>query len=238
MRTSTWQVRAAVVAALATGGATAAHAQTSSIDLRTSAGGFTAQTLVGGGTPWTWVDGEGWLTLGSTSVARKRLLTPVFLATSDAVAMSADHRFIFEGDETQDRCADAGVVFASVNGGAFTQVLAPGGASYSGVISTSGGNPLAGGGARGFCGFSPFGLVTSVFSAAVTAGATVQFAFDGGWGDNNAFVNPNWVIEQVTLRNLTPVAQVVPEPSTYALLATGLVGMAGLAARRRRDRTR
>ena len=237
MRTSTWQVRAAIVVALVAGSAAAAHAQTSSIDLRTTNGGFTAQNLVGGGTPWTWVDGDGWLTLGVTSVARRRLLTPVFLATADAVAMTADHRFIFEGDETQDRCADAGVVFASVNGGAFAQILAPGGASYSGVIATSGGNPLAGGGARGFCGFSPFGLVTSVFSAAVTAGSTVQFAFDGGWGDNNAFVNPNWVIEQVTLRNLTPVGQVVPEPSTYALVATGLAVVAGIS-RRRRDTAR
>ncbi|MDF1501381.1 PEP-CTERM sorting domain-containing protein [Roseisolibacter sp. H3M3-2] len=236
MRSRSWQVRLALAAALTTGGAPAALAQTSSIDLRATDGGFTTQTLVGGGTPWTWVAGDGWVTLGTFAVARKRLLSPVFVATADASAMTAEHRFIFEGDETQDRCADAGVVFASVDGGAFTPLL-PGGAPYSGVISTAGQNPLAGGGQRGFCGFSPFGLVTSVFSAAVGAGSTVQFAFDGGWGDGNAFVNPNWVIERVTLRNLTPAEQIVPEPSTYALVATGLAMVAG-AARRRRGRTR
>lgn len=48
-----------------------------------------------------------------------------------------------------------------------------------------------------------------------------------GWGDEG------WTLDNLRIETYREPASVVPEPGTYALLATGLVGVFGLARRRR-----
>ncbi|MCU0649540.1 MAG: PEP-CTERM sorting domain-containing protein [Gemmatimonadaceae bacterium] len=212
--------------------ATAAQAQL--IDFFTTNGGFTNQNLVGTN-PWSWAAGSGWRVNGVATVARTRLLSPVLTATGGAFGVAAQHRFNFEQSIFSPTCFDGGAIFASINGGAFAQVTTGiTGVGYTSTVSTNFSNPL--GGLSAFCGQSA-GWATPSFigttiSGSLAAGTTVQLAFDGGWDDSFNETNPNWNLRSVELRGFGP-AVVIPEPSTYALLATGLVALA-FAARRRR----
>jgi hypothetical protein len=207
-----------------------AQAQTTNIDFRTTNGGFTSQSIVGSQNPWTYVPGTGWTAPGTNAVSQQRLLSPVLTATGGLFSVTATHFFDFEAS-SPTACFDGGNVKASINGGAF-QVLAPtAGRGYTGPISANFGNPMAG--QQAFCGQSG-GFVTSTFSAMLTAGTTVRLALDGGWDDSFQNPSPNWIIQQVSITLGTP-QQVVPEPSTYVLMATGL-GALGMMARRRNQK--
>lgn len=225
-------LRAALVVATVAGTlATAGVAQAQvTIDFTTTDGGFTQQTLVGAN-PWTRVDGEGWRVAGAegASGVRSRLLSPVLTATGGLFSVDARHAFEFQRDGIGGACLDGGAVFASINGGSFVQLAPTGGVGYTAAVA-DGANPLAG--LQAFCGSSG-GLISSIFSATLAAGTTVQVALDGGW-DAAGFANgANWRLESVTV-NLGDAQSVVPEPSTYALLGTGLAGLGVVARRRRR----
>jgi hypothetical protein len=216
--------------------ATAAHAQL--IDLTTSNGGFVNQNLVGSNA-WTWTAGQGWRVNGAsaTNGLRSRLLTPTLTTNQANIAVIATHRFNFEQSIlTPTTCFDGGAIFQSVNAAAFTQITAGiTGVGYTGTVSTNFSNPL--GGAQAFCGasagYAANQFVTTTISGnGVPLGTTVQLGLDGGWDDSITNTNPNWQLVSVELRGFGPTV-VIPEPSTYALLATGLVVL-GIAAGRRR----
>jgi hypothetical protein len=217
------------VTAVATAAAAAAPAAAQTIDFRTTNGGFTSQSITGAN-PWSYVAGTGWQVNGAASVARQRLLSPVLTAAGGAFAVDALHAFNFEQNILTTGCFDGGAVFASINGGSFVQLAPTAGRPYTGPVSATFSNPLAG--LQAFCGNSN-GLVSSVFSGAAPAGTTIQLAIDGGWDNSFANSNPNWAFQQVTISGFGAPQQVIPEPSTYALLGAGLATL-GAAARRRR----
>ena len=210
---------------LAFGAATAVEAQT--IDFTATNGGFTAQSITGSN-PWTWSAGTGWVVNSSATVARQRLLSPVLVATGGAFSISATHRYNFES-ALPTGCFDGGVVFASINGGAFNALAPTSGKGYDGPIVSGFSNPLAG--QNAFCGNQSAANVISTWAGSLAAGTTIQIALDGAWDSSVTTTNPNWNLRAVTLSGLN----VIPEPSTYALMATGLAGLAAL--RRRKAKT-
>ena len=208
--------------------AAAAPAAAQTIDFRLTNGGFTSQSITGANA-WSYLAGTGWQVNGSTTVSRQRLLSPVLTASGGAFAVDALHAFNFEQNTLNGACFDGGAVFASINGGSFVQLAPTAGRAYTGPVSVNFSSPLAG--LQAFCGSSN-GLVSSIFSGTAAAGTTIQLAIDGGWDVSFANANPNWAFQQVTISGFGG-QQVIPEPSTYALLGTGLATL-GVAARRRR----
>ena len=228
-----WRGVAGVTLAALLGGAAPAMAQ--SFDLRTTNAGFTPLSI-SGSNAWTWVAGTGWVIGGSPSVSEQLLLTPVFTAEGGASTLTLRHAFDFEQKTVGTpappvtACADGGKVLYSIDGAAFSGVAAGSGTLYAGGFVPGSTNPLAPTG-NAFCGVSG-GLTTSVFIGMLEPGSTIQLAFAGGWDASLARPNPNWVLAEASFTGLR-TAQVVPEPSTWALLGTGLLTIGGVAARRR-----
>jgi hypothetical protein len=118
-----------------------------------------------------------------------------------------------------------------VNGGAFAPISGMfSGKGCDGRIVFGTSNPLAN--TPAFCGSFFNSEQSTRVDRTTTVGTTFRFAFYGGWDAQGQEANPNWRVSGLLLRNLAP-AVVVPEPSTYALLATGLLAL-GMVARRRR----
>lgn len=208
--------------ALALAATSALPAQT--IDFLSTNGGFTAQSIQGSN-PWSWTAGTGWAVNASSTAARQRLLSPLLTAAGGAFSISATHRYNFEGGA--NTCFDGGVVLASINGGAFTAIAPTSGKGYDSPISTLFGNPL--GGTNAFC-RTQAADVTSIWAGTLAAGTTIQIALDGAWDNSLTNANPNWNLRSVELAGFD--ANVIPEPSTYVLMATGLAGLAAIRRRR------
>lgn len=231
-----WGCRAAAGVALASGLATAAPVAAQSFDLRTTDAGFTPLSVTGSNA-WRWVAGTGWVIDGSSTVSEQRLLTPVFRAAGGTATLTLRHAFDFEQKTTAGptapvtACADGGKVLFSVDGGPFSGIAAMGVTPYTGGFVPGSTNPLAPTG-NAFCGEGG-GFTTSVFSGVLAPGSTVQLALTGGWDASLTRPGPNWVLTDATFTGLAP-AQVVPEPSSYVLLGTGLLALGGVAARRAR----
>jgi hypothetical protein len=207
------------------------------IDLTTGNGGFTTQNLVSSNS-WTWAAGQGWLANGTVTAARSRLLTPTLTTTQTNVSVVATHRFKYERSTITGNCFDGGALFQSRNGGAFDQILSNDltGVRYTAPISEFFENPLSGSSA--FCGesagYSDGQFVTTTFSGTgLPLGTRLQFALDSAWDFGFAEPDPNWQLVSLELRGLSAPTVVIPEPSTYALVATGLLVM-GVVSRRRR----
>jgi hypothetical protein len=216
---------------LALGLAVASALPAQTIDFLTTNGGFTTQNIVGNN-PWTWTAGQGWRANGSTTVARSRLLSPILTASGGAFSISATHRYNFEDalTLTPPVCFDGGVVFASINGGAFAALAPTSGKGYDGVLSSTFSNPLAG--QQAFCGNRSAADQISIWAGTLAAGTTIQLALDGAWDSSVSNLNPNWNIRSVSLSGFGAAPNVVPEPGTYVLMATGLAGLAAIRRRR------
>lgn len=230
----TWFRRTALMPVVALALAGQVSAQVLSWDFNADDGFWTQQT-VSGSEAWGWNPGS-WLVGNSTSIAHARLLSPLLTATENLGAIGIWHRYNFE--PRTGGCFDGGTVSYSVNGGAWNPVgFLVGG--YNGPVSGAFGNPLAGRDA--WCG-SSFLWGSNVFVPAGTLGGlnpgdVYQFAFEAGWDSSIERPSPNWEITQVDVYGFEAFQSVstVPEPSTMALLATGLVGLAYGARKRRRS---
>ena len=161
--------------------------------------GLWATSVTGSGNPWTSVGTSSDTAPNSAfgydgpAVADEVLVTPPIAITSASAKLTFKTRWSFEGTTT---FFDGGVLEISIGGGAFTDVLATGGSfvsgGYTGTISTSFGNPLAGRSAWG--GISagyPAYLTTLVNLPVAAAGQSIQLRWrigtdstDGAAGQN------------------------------------------------------
>ena len=80
--------------------------------------------------------------------------------------------------------------------------------------------------------------LSSIFASLTTTGGTITYGYediDAGdqYLDFTQGINGNLINSNVPPTVVPPTGNVVPEPSTYALMATGLIGIVGVARRRR-----
>lgn len=227
MQVRTWKALFAAATFAVTG--TALQAQVTTVNfVGGNNGGYTQSNVTGVDNPWTYNSATGWSVNGTSPSSVQRLLSPLLTATGTSFGFSFAHLYSFETSTTPGIGFDGGVIKISINGGAFTQIGSLG-APYNMTLASSFANPYAG--SPAFSGTAA--LATSTVSGSIAAGSTVRFAFDGAWDNSSTAPDPNWNIQGVTYRDLVTSTTVTPEPSTYALMAAGLVAV-GVASRRRR----
>jgi len=172
-------------------------------------GGFVESNLgnTTAGNEWIFSGGtSSWRLNGDDALevpSRNNLTSPEITVTgTEMLQISFDHRYSIEGG-----LWDGGAVFASVNGGAFTQILntafTQNGYTAFGLI---GNHDLNGG--EGFGGNSPGyadGYITSIaIIPGVNIGDTIQIQFVGAHDEfARGEFTPAWEIGRVTVQTLT-----------------------------------
>ena len=116
------------------------------------------------------------------AVADEVLVSPVINIVSSSAKLSFQNRWTFEGTTS---FFDGGVLEISINGGAFTDIVTAGGSfvsgGYTGTISSSFSNPLAGRSAWGGVSVGYPGFLTTVVNLpAAAAGQPIQLQWRVG----------------------------------------------------------
>ncbi len=186
-------------------------------DFSSSDGGWVSTETGGHADPWAYDGGAGaWSTDGSQTSAptHTRLTSPTLVVTTAGeIQVSFDHFYSIEGPDW-----DAGALFASVNGGAFTYV--------DGSAFTANGynSPVLVGqhdlqGSFGFTGDSagyPTPITSTASLGVLGLGDTVAVQFLMANDQFAIGANlPNWQIDSVSV----PGTQAVPEPGSLLLIA-------------------
>ncbi len=182
-------------------------------DFNANDGGFTVvNTEPAPPGPWVYDAASGkWVADGSESACtgpyNSKLSSPGIKLTQDgSVSLSFSHRYSFEGD-----LWDAGQVFVSVNGGAFSLVPAENfsanGYAEGLIIGTGIAN-----GKRAFNGNSPGYANGEFITSKALLGTfskddTIAVQFAGIWDECSAGTLPNWVIDSVKLDLLPMIIQ-------------------------------
>lgn len=158
------------------------------------------------------------------TVSDNRLISPVIslLGSTNAV-------LTFANNYNLETNFDGGVLEASINGGAFADILSVGGAflsgGYNSTISSAFSSPISG--RQAWSGNSGGYITSSIDLPNSVDGANVQFRWREGTDDSVS--GTGWRIDNIVLTADTAAA--VPEPTTLALLALGLAGFAALRRR-------
>lgn len=136
------------------------------------------------------------LALDVAVISDSSLYSPILNITSSNATMTFAHRYQLEPTY------DGGVLEISLNGGAYTDLLAAGGSfasgGYSGTIDNRFGNPL--GGRGGWTGNSAAFITTTVNFPATAAGKTVRLRWRLGTDSSNE-VAPfyGWNVDTVSI---------------------------------------
>jgi hypothetical protein len=135
-----------------------------------------------------------------SNVSDQRLVSPVVTLPSDLSGLTFQFENLRDNiDGSPSACFDGGILEVSIDGGVFSQV--PQAAflvgSYTGTVSSGGGNPLAGNSA--WCGLgSAYEPIIADLSA--YAGHDVQFRFRFG-SDDHAFAHDStWRIDAIKVQ--------------------------------------
>lgn len=174
-------------------------------DFSTGDGGYTVvNTTPAPPGPWVYSAADGqWVADGSedacTGPYNSALNSPAYVVPqTDEVTLSFTHRYSFEGD-----LWDAGQVYISVNGGAFTLVPAEAfsanGYAEGNIVGTGIAN-----GERAFNGNSPGYATTNFITSSAVLGNfnqndTLVVQFVGVWDECSSGSHPSWVIKHVQL---------------------------------------
>ncbi|MCB1752345.1 MAG: PEP-CTERM sorting domain-containing protein [Gammaproteobacteria bacterium] len=192
-------------------------------DFNSDNGGYTVTNQGNPEGPWTWDGAGSWYTNGSENLgspSHSRLTGPSFVVTANGlVELSFAHRYSFEP------LWEGGAVFTSVNGGAFTQILAAAfsqngytGFGFIGNHDLNGKDGFNGDSA----GYANGDFITTIASlGSFNTGDTITLQFLAPWDEFAKGSEPNWQIDWVEVRD----ASNVPEPATLALMGLGLAGI-------------
>ena len=199
-------------------------------NFETDDGGFVSASDVNT-QPWVYNAGLGnWSVNGNESDSNdfhvSSTLTSPTMFVDGPVVVNFEHLYSFERYSTGDPdgfCWDAGAVFVSINGGAFTRVALGDflNNGYPGVAYHWGGlDPFDGG--EAFCGNSPNGEppfvdyidgvlipsdapppspVVSTFELDLVAGDSLAVQFFGHWDPAVKADDPNWLVNYVSIES-------------------------------------
>lgn len=174
----------------------------------------------GGPTPWQ-----------TTSVARDSLPNSAFAPDVPFISenslispvisiLSSSAQLTFRHNYTLETPYDGGALEISVNGGAFTDMLAAGGSfaggGYNGTISTCCGNPL--GGRQGWTGNSSGFITTTVNLPVALAGQSVQLRWRVGC--DSSVTNFGWYIDTIAIADGYSCCSSIPRPSITSISRT------------------
>jgi photosystem II stability/assembly factor-like uncharacterized protein len=149
------------------------------------------------------------------SVSDNSLISPAFAILTASAQLTFRHNYYLENTY------DGGVLEISVNGGAFTDIIAAGGSfvtgGYNNTISTCCSNPL--GGRQGWSGNSSGFITTTVNLPPSVAGQAVQLRWRVGC--DSSVNNTGWYVDTVSVSDGFSCCVSIPRPSITAISRSG-----------------